>query len=217
MRNNDDSPMESTPVWDIPGDVPAARRRRAQASSGRPDPDGREKPPTPDPQSGPYDQRSVRPAMLEQMLSRPHGLKRTKGTLGGPAVLLVAAALLGVYAGQPPDNVSVVADAAPDLPAGAHAEMSTAAEPHKALETPSVVPVADVSQVHPVSATASMPEPAASPRVIEHVVKKGDTLWDLAEHYTQDPFRYPELARLSHIQDPDLIYPGQIVRIEPVT
>jgi len=46
-----------------------------------------------------------------------------------------------------------------------------------------------------------------------HVVVKGDTLWDIAEKYLGDPFRYPELAKLSRISDPDLIYPGDLIRI----
>lgn len=47
-----------------------------------------------------------------------------------------------------------------------------------------------------------------------HVVVKGDTLWDIAAHYLKNPFRYPELARLSQIKDPHWIYPGDIVRIK---
>ena len=50
-------------------------------------------------------------------------------------------------------------------------------------------------------------------RVITHVVVKGDTLWDIAETYVKDPFRYPELAELSKIKNPDLIYPYELVRI----
>jgi len=46
-----------------------------------------------------------------------------------------------------------------------------------------------------------------------HTIVKGDTLWAIAEYYVKDPFRYPELARLSKIKDPDLIYPGNRVRI----
>jgi nucleoid-associated protein YgaU len=45
------------------------------------------------------------------------------------------------------------------------------------------------------------------------VVVKGDTLWDIAEAYVKDPFRYPELAELSKIKNPDLIYPYDLVRI----
>lgn len=48
---------------------------------------------------------------------------------------------------------------------------------------------------------------------VTHFVVKGDTLWDVAEHYLGDPFRYPELAAVSHIRDPHWIYPGDIIRI----
>ncbi len=46
-----------------------------------------------------------------------------------------------------------------------------------------------------------------------HIVESGDTLRDIAYFYLGNPFRYPELAELSHIRDPDLIYPGDQVRI----
>jgi nucleoid-associated protein YgaU len=64
------------------------------------------------------------------------------------------------------------------------------------------------------SPAAPMPNkvsPASSE--ITHRVIPGDTLWDIAEHYLGDPFQYPELARLSQIRNPDLIYPGDIIRI----
>lgn len=48
---------------------------------------------------------------------------------------------------------------------------------------------------------------------IEHIIVKGDTLWSIAKHYIHNPFRYPELARLSNINNPDLIYPGNKVLI----
>jgi len=46
-----------------------------------------------------------------------------------------------------------------------------------------------------------------------HVVVKGDTLWHIAKQYVDNPWRYPELARLSNIKNPDLIYPGDHVTI----
>jgi nucleoid-associated protein YgaU len=55
--------------------------------------------------------------------------------------------------------------------------------------------------------------PQSKVRIITHVVVKGDTLWDIAETYVKDPFRYPELAELSKIKNPDLIYPYDLVRI----
>jgi len=57
------------------------------------------------------------------------------------------------------------------------------------------------------------PQPPKPRLQVTHVVIKGDTLWDIAERYVKDPFRYPELARLSGIKNPDRIYPGDIVRI----
>lgn len=45
------------------------------------------------------------------------------------------------------------------------------------------------------------------------IVVKGDTLWDIADHHLGNPFRYPELAQLSHIRDPHWIYPGDIITI----
>lgn len=50
-------------------------------------------------------------------------------------------------------------------------------------------------------------------REIVHVVVKGDTLWHIAKRYIKNPYHYPQLARLSKIKNPDLIYPGDKVRI----
>ena len=61
--------------------------------------------------------------------------------------------------------------------------------------------------------TRSRPPPPPAPQVYIHTVVRGDTLWAIAEHYLDDPWRYRELAKLSHIKDPDLIYPGDRVRI----
>lgn len=56
-------------------------------------------------------------------------------------------------------------------------------------------------------------QPQPGYREFVHIVVKGDTLWDIARKYLKNPFRYPELARLSQIKNPDLIYPGDTVRI----
>lgn len=51
------------------------------------------------------------------------------------------------------------------------------------------------------------------PTIILHIVKKGDTLWAIAKRYVDDPYKYPELAKVSKIKNPDRIYPGNKIRI----
>ena len=46
-----------------------------------------------------------------------------------------------------------------------------------------------------------------------HRVRKGDTLWNIAKTYLNNPYLYPELARVSEINNPDLIFPGDVVRM----
>jgi len=49
-----------------------------------------------------------------------------------------------------------------------------------------------------------------------HTVKRGDTLWDIAQQYLGDPFKWPEIYRRNAalVQDPNLIYPDQLIVID---
>ena len=45
-----------------------------------------------------------------------------------------------------------------------------------------------------------------------HVVKKGDTLWDICDHYYHNPYLWPKLWQINpHVTNPHWIYPGDVL------
>lgn len=78
------------------------------------------------------------------------------------------------------------------------------------LVTPEPAAAIETAAPAPAPPPPAEPEP---PQMYVHTVVRGDTLWAIAEHYLDDPWRYRELAQLSRIKNPDLIYPGNTIRI----
>jgi LysM repeat protein len=60
-----------------------------------------------------------------------------------------------------------------------------------------------------------LPPPAPVEGEVTHVVKKGDTLWDIARAYLKDPFKWPEVFQRNTdvVENPHWIYPGEVIRI----
>lgn len=48
---------------------------------------------------------------------------------------------------------------------------------------------------------------------IVYRIKWGDTLWDIADAYYKNPWRYPRIARYNNIKNPDYIISGTTIRI----
>lgn len=60
----------------------------------------------------------------------------------------------------------------------------------------------------------SMSVPLAADAPQQYVVKKGDTLWDIAGVFLRDPWYWPEIWYVNpEIQNPHLIFPGDVLNL----
>jgi nucleoid-associated protein YgaU len=79
-------------------------------------------------------------------------------------------------------------------------------EEPKAAAVPLTTEVVETPQTAPV-------EVVKEPEVIEYIVVENDWLSKIAQRYLGDMMRYPEIAELNNIENPDLIFPGQKIII----
>lgn len=64
--------------------------------------------------------------------------------------------------------------------------------------------------------TSAVTAPEQTAKIEFYVIEKGDTLSAIAKKYLGSASKYPEIfeANREVIKDPDLIYPGQTIRIQ---
>lgn len=54
---------------------------------------------------------------------------------------------------------------------------------------------------------------ASKTSVTSVTVKEGDTLWNICKKHLGDGSKYKEVAKLNNLENPDKIYPGQVLRL----
>lgn len=64
-----------------------------------------------------------------------------------------------------------------------------------------------------INTTTTVQKKTTDEEVVNYVVKKGDTLWAIAEKYLGSGTKYQQIASENNIKNPDLIYPGQVFKI----
>jgi nucleoid-associated protein YgaU len=128
------------------------------------------------------------------------------GVLAGIVLVLLAVlALVPWLRGRAPESATAAATPTPAAPPASIATPTPAATP-----TPVAAPTPRPSPPLPGGEGGTAASTAASIQV-----RPGDTLWDLAAAHLGDPMRWPLLheANRGIVKDPNLIYPGQSLRI----
>ncbi len=89
-----------------------------------------------------------------------------------------------------------------DEPAGAPAAGAASATP----KTMAAAPVVEPAAAAPIALREEQP--------LRYVVKKGDTLWGIANHFLKEAWQWPEIWYVNdQVRNPHLIYPGDVLTL----
>ena len=85
--------------------------------------------------------------------------------------------------------------------------------PSQMARETAIIAIGNVAGVEAVDDRMEVAEPA--PEAVFYTVKSGDTLGGIAKEHLGDASRYPEIFETNQplLKDPNLIYPGQVLRI----
>ena len=85
----------------------------------------------------------------------------------------------------------------------------TKPEPVPQAKEDEVVVIEKAEEVKPVPPPAAETKPAG----VTYKIKWGDTLWDIADTYYKNPWRYKKIAKYNNIKNPDYIISGTVITI----
>lgn len=76
-----------------------------------------------------------------------------------------------------------------------------------------VAAAAGVAATAAVAVATKSRSTASKKSVTSVTVKEGDTLWNICKKHLGDGSKYKEVAKLNDLENPDKIYPGQVLRL----
>jgi nucleoid-associated protein YgaU len=139
------------------------------------------------------------------------------------ALICVIAALLILFVIPSKYNL-ITMHTAQEVQAVNQTPQETAVKPEEPApvpeQTPAPAPAPEAKEDEVVVAPAAetvVPEKPAEPAKkaedITYHIKWGDTLWDIADAYYKNPWRYHRIAKYNHIKDPDYIISGTTIKL----
>ncbi|MHB8844954.1 MAG: chemotaxis protein CheW [Nitrospirota bacterium] len=189
----------------------AARRKAAEEAQKRASEAAERRAAEPVPVPVPVAEEPVRE---ERTWQEKPPVKRMTGKRRTIAALLAAALALVLFFISSPRKEPVPPVVKHEMPPAAQKSTPPPAGPKEEAPkaAPKKVKVPEPETLPPLYLTVP-PERVILPEQEIYIVVKGDTLWGIAKRFTGDPLNYPRVARDNSIATPDLIFPGQRIRL----
>lgn len=81
------------------------------------------------------------------------------------------------------------------------------------LEAGTTLTIPDVAKREPTGAVSSAQSEVNRPADGTYTVKAGDSLWNISLDVYGSGYRWPEIARLNSLGNPDIIHPGNVLQL----